>query len=170
MAVEWEAVAAVGEWIGALATIGGFYYVGRQLSQERVALHTQTASHVYQVGMEVLKVFIESPDLRRYFYEKDVAPPQDPESRSKVMVAAEMIADHFENIYLNTGSMADDASDVWMIYMTRLYDNSPSFRTFMDEECRRYSISFLEKLDPELAVKCRALREAAARDNRGIQS
>jgi hypothetical protein len=156
----WNAVAAIGQWAGALVTLGGFYFVTQQLRRERSALETQTSAQVYQGSIGILNLFIDRPELRPYFYDDVPLPEQEPE-RSRVLAACEVMADHWENTCLSGQSLHADTLRVWSAYMVRVYRRSPALRAFLLREGHCYSNEFLALLDPELPA---ASRRAVAKE------
>jgi len=64
----WNAISAMGQWASVLATTIGFMFVIKQQKQEKIAIENQTTAQVYEVGIEILKLFVDTPTLRPYFY------------------------------------------------------------------------------------------------------
>jgi hypothetical protein len=146
---EWIALTAIGAFILPLVTLGGFWLVIKQLRSEREALETQTREQVYQASLGILKMFVEHPDLRPYFYDSIPMPVQNLE-KSKVLAACEVMGDHWENILLSKKSLDEETLEVWKDYMQGIYSTSPSLKDFLLHEGYRYSGNFLSLFDPDL--------------------
>ena len=154
---EWIALTAIGAFILPFITLGGFLLVIKQLKSERETLETQTREQVYQASLGILKMFVEHPDLRPYFYDSIVMPVQALEI-SKVLAACEVMGDHWENILLSKKSLDEETLGVWKNYMVGIYSTSPSLQYFLLHEGYRYSSNFLGLFDPNLSDKSKRQR------------
>ena len=154
---DWIALTAIGACILPLITVIGFWLVVKQLRGEREALETATRDQVYQASLGILKMFVEHPDLRPYFYDSIPMPGQILE-RSKVLAACEVMGDHWENILLSKKSLDQETLGVWRNYMRGIYGASPSLRYFLLEEGYRYSGDFLGLFGAHLADESKAQR------------
>lgn len=114
-----------GQWVGAIAgvlgvvvTVVGFIFVWRQIRDQKQALETQTSWTMYEASLAVLNTFVENPELRPFFYEKQSL-PEEGLMRHKVLAAAEVVADHLENIVSSgeCGAIDVDTYYVWVKYM-----------------------------------------------------
>lgn len=145
--LNWEAVSAVGAWVGPVVTIIGFILVARQLRGERIALETQTGWQIYELSLSVLNMFVEHPELRPYFYDNKPVPDLESE-KNQVLAAAEVVADHLENIVLSRKSLGEETYAVWVKYMAGIYRKSPVLQGFLhpDSEGYRYSEEFLVRV------------------------
>ena len=124
-----------GQWAGALATMFGFYFLWKQIRREKQVLETQTTWTMYETSISVLTLFVEYPDLRKYFYDQEVL-PDDEDECSKVLAAAEVIADHLENIVNSgeTGAIDPDTYYVWVKYIFLMGLRSHVMRDFLSDE------------------------------------
>jgi hypothetical protein len=154
---DWIALTAIGACILPVITVIGFWLVVKQLRGEREALETQTRDQVYHASLGILKMFVEHPDLRPYFYDSIPMPDQMLE-RSKVLAACEVMADHWENILLSKKSLDEVTLGVWKDYMRGIYSASPALQCFLLQEGYRYSGAFLDLFDLHLTAKSKAQR------------
>lgn len=155
---DWIALTAIGAFVLPFITLGGFWLVIKQLKSDREALETQTREQVYQSSLGILKMFVEHPGLRPYFYDSIAIPDQDLE-KSKVLAACEVMGDHWENILLSRGSLDEETLGVWKDYMGGIYNTSPSLQHFLLHEGYRYSGNFLNLFDPDLPDASKRQRE-----------
>jgi hypothetical protein len=133
----WGTVAA------ALITLIGFGFVGWQIRQQRLTLENQTRWEVYQLSFALYKMLVDAPELRKYFYDKVPMPPES-EARDRVMAAAELFLDYFENIWLSKKERTLDADTwaVWRDYMQYLHTQSPALKEFIAVHSARYNRDF----------------------------
>jgi hypothetical protein len=82
---------------------------------------------------DILKIFIDAPDLRPYFYDGAPTPPRDSSEYARVMAVAEYILDFFAAILIQRkmyGKIV--AGDWWQAYMIDSFANSPALRELLD--------------------------------------
>jgi hypothetical protein len=162
---SWNASAAGGQWAGALVTFIGFVFVLVQLNRETREIQNQTKWQVYNNGLTTLSIFVDHPELRRYFYNDNVPVPEESEDnhlRSKVFAAAEMLADHWESTILSNASLNSNVIELWIIYMGGIYCKSPVLQEFLknENEGYRYSDEFKNILKK---YNCHDIKEFKAR-------
>lgn len=126
--------------LGVLVTMVGFYFVSMQLRREQRALETQTSWTMYETSIGVLNMFVDTPELRPYFYDgkrlEDIT-GDDPEKimceRQKVLAAAEIVGDHLENIVSSGECAAIEVGTyyVWVKYMRLMGLRSPVLFDFL---------------------------------------
>lgn len=129
----------VGAFLGPWVTVGGFMFLVKQLKDEKQALETQTNWEMYGSSIGVLNTFVEHPELRPYFYDARPlpAPSSDPcedALRSKILAAAEVMADHLENI-VNSGEdgvINEETYCVWIRYMKLMGKRSEALREILN--------------------------------------
>lgn len=141
MTPDW--IQAWGTVAAALFTLLGFAFVGWQIYQQRVTLENQTRWEVYQLSFSVYKMLVDAPELRKYFYD-EIAVPDESTARGRVMAAAELFLDYFENIWLSKKEKTLDGDTwiVWRDYMQYLYSKSPALKEFMTAHGARYNEHF----------------------------
>jgi hypothetical protein len=149
--MNWE---IVGTWLGPIVSTFGFIFVWLQLKREQIARETQTRWQIYGLGLKVLTMFVQNPELRPYFYDRKPAPKKEP-ARSKVLAAVELVCDHLENIILSKNSIDRETILLWKKYMSRLYENSPAMRDFLalNREGQRYSEEFFRIISANFRKK-----------------
>lgn len=126
--------------VGVLVTMVGFYFVSTQLRREQRALETQTSWTMYETSIGVLNMFVDTPELRPYFYDGkklEAIAESDEEKRmcerQKVLAAAEIVGDHLENIVSSgeNGSIDVGTYYVWVKYMRLMGLRSPVLFDFL---------------------------------------
>jgi hypothetical protein len=63
--MNWEAIGASGEIIGALAVFGTLLYLAKQIKQVKSELHLSSLRDTNQMGNQILTSLSESPDLAK---------------------------------------------------------------------------------------------------------
>ena len=145
---------SLGDWAGALVAAFGFIFIWVQLKHERSALEAQTRLQIYELGSNVLNMFVERPELRPYFYSNRPIPTKDP-LRSQVLAATELVLDQLESIVMSHGDMDATTLETWAKYMNGIYLTSPTIQEFLDEdhEGNRYDKKFRDLISGEGGVE-----------------
>lgn len=161
---EWDGSGVIGQWAGVLVAIVGFMVVLIQLRRETSEIQNQTKWQVYSNGLTTLNVFVDYPELRPYFYDDNVALPDDPTKRNRIFAAAEMLADHWESTILSDSSLNIYVNDLWETYMRGIYCKSPALREFLEDknEGYRYSAAFKDLLKQSFSEKTQMSRAEGA--------
>lgn len=162
----WLSLAGI---VVALAALGGTLWQGyllrKQLSQTEQISRSQFYYDIASRFVELNKIFIDRPELWKYFH-ASCAVPTDEAGRATVNAVSAMIANLADVCYTNDRILSDLSSD-WDRYFRHIYSNSPSFRKFWSENGRfwpdRISQSFMladEQID-------RAVSKTASRPQCG---
>jgi hypothetical protein len=61
--MDWDAIGAIGEIVGAAAVFGSLFYVGRQISQSVLAIKGQTFQSLVQSLVQLNSSMMDSPGL-----------------------------------------------------------------------------------------------------------
>ena len=61
--MDWDAIGAIGEIVGAAAVFGSLFYVGRQISQSVLAIRGQTFQSLVQSLVQLNSSLMDSPAL-----------------------------------------------------------------------------------------------------------
>jgi hypothetical protein len=135
-----------------ILTTLSLFYVGRQTKMLTNSSKAQTWQGLMQPGNEILKIFVEHPELRPYFYEGKVI-KRDDEEYSQVMTVSEMFLDfidsfHDDYVYDLPGMDANgETRHFWEQYFKDLFASSPALRDFLSEKQKWYpKSSFLRYL------------------------
>src|SRR5207249_4576810 len=115
-------------------TMTGFILLYRQIrtGANAALYHEQNVIHLF---------FLANPDLQPYFYDGKVI-EKNSEDYVKVMLAAEMLGDFFEHIYLQKTNLPRKIWPGWRNYMNDLYEKSPALRMHFDHNKRWYGQKF----------------------------
>lgn len=129
--------------------------------------------------LEIDKLFIERPHLRKYFYDGVSLGEDEPDEYAQVSATAEYILDHFASVLLHT--TADGApltSTIWREYMKDSFANSPALCATLERHERWYSPELLNikeeacpaRLGAPVAAQQLGQREAVSAPRSAAQS
>jgi len=132
-------------WTMPVVTVGGFWFLYRQMKADRESLETQTSWQICSVSSAVLQTFMDHPECRKYFYD-NIPLPADERERSTVLTAVELLCDHLENTFVHQASIDQKTKDVWQHYVQKMYARSAVMRQFLgdDQEGYRYDPGFVQ--------------------------
>lgn len=102
------------------------------------AIRSSTAAAIYAEQQDINQLFVETPDLQKYFWYKEVAPEGDTEP-SKPAAVASRILDHFEHLILQLESGDfDEERSGWEAYMKRSFEKSPVLCQTLSDDIDEY--------------------------------
>ncbi|OHE85680.1 MAG: hypothetical protein A2579_03975 [Lysobacterales bacterium RIFOXYD1_FULL_69_11] len=135
----WAAVSGIAESLSALFVLFGFWFVVRQLRSSSV-------EHLYCRMHDIHRMFIEHPELRTYFYENTALPSNDPELVVRIHAAAELLADFFQQVFLELDLLPKNAALGWRLYMTDVLDRSQVLQSYVNRHRSWYPSNFVGQL------------------------
>ena len=135
MSPEW--VSASANVFMALATAIGFIFVYKQI-------RSSSADHLYGRMHDIHKLFLQKPELRRYLY--DLKPPSVEDYSDEALIMAEMVADFFQQVFLELDHLPSVTAEGWRCYMRDILKNSPALRNFVLAKEEWYPSNFVEQL------------------------
>ncbi len=125
----------VGILITPVITLTGFILLYRQIKAGANAA-------LYNEQNVIHQFFLANPGISPYFYgKKSIAPSS--EDYVKVMLAAEMLGDFFEHIYLQKANLPRKIWPGWRNYMNYLYEHSPALQLHFSENRKWYGQKFI---------------------------
>jgi hypothetical protein len=125
--------------VQALLSLGALLGVAVALVyQARMATHAASANiatvyqNIAQQMHEINLLFVEKPELKRFFYEG--APlPDDGLERIQILSIAEAIVDFMDNFVTQSPFLKQDLVVGWEDYFCDLYRRSPAIQTYWAE-------------------------------------
>ncbi len=120
----------------------------KALEQQSETLENSARQVVFSQPIEVDKLFLQNPDLRKYFYENR-AIQRDDANYDRVMALADLILDSFD-VFFSQGQFLKELQEdtpaftAWSAYIHDMYATSPALRVRLDEVSRWYSPDFRE--------------------------
>lgn len=136
---DWQAISALAELLGALLVLVGFGFVVRQLRSNSV-------QQLYCRMYEIHRLFIEKPYLRPYFYENWDVPDRASWLAVEVDATSEMLADFFQQVFLELDLLPRSAASGWRIYMKDTLDHSQVLQRYVNAHRDWYPSNFVGKL------------------------
>jgi hypothetical protein len=132
------------EWISAVAssmmvitTAFGFRYVYKQIQ-------ATTVDHLYSRMHDIHKVLLDKPDLWRLLCSSEPPPIAELSTEARIMV--EMVADFFQQVYLELDHLPRNASLGWQRYMKDVFQRSPALHNFVVSKSDWYDRDFVSNL------------------------
>lgn len=137
-----EIVTAVGTALGAIFTALGLGFIVVQLRAARRQLTITTFEHLYSGMQDIHKVLIEKPYLRPFFY-GGKATKEGSDHYEEVCVAAEMLADFFQQVCLELEFMPPKTAQGWKAYISNIIGKSPALRSHLRSNAAWYPSQLL---------------------------
>lgn len=138
-------------WVATLvSTIGILIAVGAlvlQKSDSRVQLQLAMTRYV----SETAKIFVEHPEIRKYFHDFAALPPicvnlpedvtADVANKERLLVEAAVVnfANALDFVLIHVGKLRRSGRDAWEDYFTDVWKRSPAFREFISTNQHWYS-------------------------------
>jgi len=123
---------------GLLVAVAGFGLVIYQIHQVKHAIYGDTHSKLYSEDFEWVKIFLDHPEIRPYFYANKEITEMDSDYPLTLTVA-ELLASHFEHVVLQMENLPTHISPRWEDYIKGLYKTSPIIRKHLTEKSSWYS-------------------------------
>ncbi len=146
-----DSITAVASAVAALAASAGLIYIARQLHNARQTLQFAAAEHLYSRMHDIHKLFLDRPELRPYFYER-VRPGRWSGHKRKAEVMAELLADFFQQVFLELNTLPLQTRAGWREYMSHVLRHSPTLLNFVESHRAWYPSNFAGEL---LGPTCR---------------
>jgi hypothetical protein len=151
--VNWEAIGALGEVLGALAVVATLLYVSRQLREQSRALTTSVRDSAFQQLAEWNYQVMADAELSHLFQRGAATDDWDdfsPEERSRLIHVFYSFFKVFENVFLH----AEEGSTHQAVWE----QNCQVFFAYASKPgCRRYWTQREATLDPRFLEVLRAL-------------
>lgn len=136
----------LGEFFTAIVGVLTLLFISFQIRDFRKTVRGQTYQAVYSEMLRLDQFFLDYVELREHFYDgKTLA--EDPKIQSQAKIAAEMICDFFDNLFLQRLIIDPQEFKEWEQYMIRLVINSPILDKSMRSHNKWYSPEFLERME-----------------------
>lgn len=124
-------LAEIGQFVGGIASvlvIASIYFVWKQVRQQAQNSRTELITGMTTLIVSVSQVFIEHPDMRKYFH--DGAVPTDREAERARAIAVTM-ADAMDHVAAHLGLMDHPAEEAWKRYIGDMCDRSPILKEYL---------------------------------------
>lgn len=140
-------------FIAGLGALGG---VATAISIIYLAQQTTISNHLARVGahdrltdlaLEVDRMFIERPELRKYFYNGESPHGLDCHERERLLAATEFVCDFMENALLHKAYKGSRVIGGWTEYCQQLIRDSAVLREFLHVNRVWYDDALISMLD-----------------------
>lgn len=145
---DWTATTqAVGTLLAVLVGIVGFIFVWEQIRNLRLELQCEANGKIYAEHTEIMKIFVDKPHLRQYFFE-NAEIEQGSTDYDAVHAIAHMVCCYFEHVLLQLDNVPEFVRQGWVDYARFIYHLSPATRAcFVDY--RRFNV-YVQEMDEML--------------------
>ena len=111
-----------------------------------------TLASVYQAMndnmLQINRLFIDRPVLRRYFYGEQGLTDESPEERERVEATAELFTNFIDNVLTQLPLLPSNLAEPWRTYFSSVTTSSPVLREFWKRRRDWYSEEMRALLDP----------------------
>lgn len=133
LAVIVQSVLACISLLTLLGTLGFFYVQSKALLEQSREQTIATRATIYQnltsMMIDIDKYFIDNPELKPYFYDKQDISEKDP-LYGKVESIAEMIIDFLDFVLSHKEYMSKPDWEEWELYAQYVYVKSPVLKRY----------------------------------------
>lgn len=149
-----DKVQAITSLLTLFVTVFGFIFVYIQISQAKHALNGSTHTAIYAQMQGINQLFIEKPNLRKFFYDGyDFPKEATQEDKEAILPVADMLEDFFEHVTQQKENLPDKIWPAWVKYMRDVYNNSPTMRRHIAKNADWYDPEYValitgKKKDP----------------------
>lgn len=112
----------------------------RQVEDSRIVLLTGMTKYLN----EVARVFVEYPEMKRYFHDGDK--PSDAEDVARAEAIAITLANAMDHVLLHLDRVDTAERGAWEAYFDHVYKHSPTLRTYLGEHADWYGPRVRERL------------------------
>lgn len=167
MKIDWDLLSQIGDFIGGISTLFALFTIifvlkqTKEMSKQNQIEAKSALISIYKeiscIMLEIDRMFIERPDLRKYFYDgADIQ--KDNKKYNEILSVAEYILDFMDMLVVmkNAAPEYPDTNlpwEDWNVFFSEIYSNSPIIRKLLDLHHDWYSktlVSFFNNLPNEL--------------------
>jgi hypothetical protein len=151
--MNWEAIGAVGEAVGAIGVIATLVYLAAQIRQNSNVVRSATRQAVSTAQMDIGMQLATNPELRAAVarWLSNDAPPTSPDAQLRDEMFLRANLRMFENQYHQNmdGTFEDSMWTGYLENMRRIF-TSPAFRDFWEANRVLYSTDFSAFVDAQI--------------------
>ncbi len=147
--MNWEAIGALGEILGAIAVIGSLIFVGMQIRGNTRASQTAASHNIINSFLSVVKGISDDPEMTRIWTQqtRDIS-GLSVSDLQRLMLINLMTLKAFEDAFHHhqMGQMSDEMWDGWQTFILTVC-SYPGVRHYWEQRKNFYSRSFQAFLD-----------------------
>ncbi len=147
--MNWDAIGAMGEILGAMAVIGSLLFVGVQIRNNTRASQTAATHNLTKTFLTVTTKISEDPEMARIWAQQSrdisVLSANDLERLSPLNI---MVLRSFEDVFHHhqMGQMTDEIWEGWQVFILTIC-SYPGVRSLWELRKHSFSLSFQAFLD-----------------------
>ena len=150
--MNWDAIGAIGEVVGAIAVIATLIYLARQIHQNTSALRSSATQTAHEQSASIYKILCSDPDMAGIFM-RGTSSPGELSGEELVRYNSFLAATQFysQNWYMQTrDDLMDDALLIsWSNIVARM-SSTPGFQQFWESRRYTYAPEFREWIESEV--------------------
>lgn len=151
--MNWEAIAAAAELIGAIAVILTLVYLALQIRQNTAALRSTATHGAHEQAAEVYRTLATDSELAAIYLTGIANPDELTESEMAKFISFMMYASfNYQNWFLQTKEqLMDDALVASWSQVISMVSNTPGFQYFWEQRGFVYSPEYRQFVDTLMA-------------------
>jgi hypothetical protein len=146
--MNWDAIGAIGEVIGAAAVVISLVYLATQIRQSTKTARATTRNAIAEATQSLLWDLIESQGMAEIIVKHVSGKPLDQVEALRLQARAHRDMRHWENIYyqVRAGLLSDDEWVAFRKYLFALF-SVEAYREYWKHEGELYSDIFRDEID-----------------------
>jgi len=150
--MNWEAIGAIGEVVGAVAVLATLIYLARQIHQYTSALRSTATQAAHDQAANVYYLLCSDPEMAGIFRRGTLAPDElNDDELARLNAFHSLTQFYLQNWYMQTRAqlMDDTLLSSWSS-ITAGVSATPGFRQFWEQRRHVYSPVFREWMETEV--------------------
>jgi hypothetical protein len=153
--MNWEAIGAIGEVVGAAGVIGTLVYLAVQIGQNTKVVRSATRQAVSSEQREIGYQIMVDPEVReaaKYWTNVEDSPAADAQFRNEMFIRS--LLRMYENQYYQKkdGTFENDIWEGYVVSMMRNF-SQPTFQAWWPENRSLYSSDFKAFVDAKISFE-----------------
>ena len=153
--MNWEAIGAIGEVVGAIAVIATLIYLALQIRQNTAALRSTATQAAHDQAANVYNILCSDPDMAGIFMRGTLAPNElSDDELARLNSFYSVTQFYLQNWYMQSRDqlMDDTLLSSWSNIVARI-STTPGFEQFWEQRSYVYSPVYREWLETEVFPK-----------------
>lgn len=125
--------------IAVLISLAGILYQHNEVTITESQRELEVHALLIERNSNILEIFVEKPNLRKYFYD-NIPVGNDNTEQTQVMTMAELWTDFFEQVTIQLPYLSPSMVPTWRCYAIDMYKSSPAIRKHFTERRAWYAL------------------------------
>jgi hypothetical protein len=131
-----EDAAAIGQVVAGCASVlalCGLVFVWKQVKLQYENSQVEVITGMTTLITQVDQVFVEHPQLWKYFNDRESPPSKGTTEGDKVRAIAMTMANVLDHVVEHLEKMKDETQDSWCRYIAEVWEKSPAFKEVLND-------------------------------------